>query len=103
NRRFPFWITFGFFVFLSARRTVELYSELCALCGVLRWRLRGDSHWRQIINIYKVINIWHRTDGQLQRAPRAQSVIVYLCILCELFGFLVLCGSIGFLWGTGDC
>jgi hypothetical protein len=65
--------------------------------------LHGDSHWRPGINIYKVINVRHRTDDQLQRAPRAQSVVVYLCVLCELCGFLVLCDSIGFLWGAEDC
>lgn len=49
--------------------------------------LHGDSHWRRGINIYKVINVRHRTDDQPQRAPRAQSGVVYLCVLCELCGF----------------
>jgi hypothetical protein len=51
------------------------------------------SYWRRRFNIYRVINVWRRMDDQPHRAPRAQSVVVYLCVLCALCGFF----SIGLL------
>jgi hypothetical protein len=56
-------------------------------CLFMDARLHGVSLVRRGFNIYIVINVRRRTDDQPQMTPRAQSVVVYLCVLCELCGF----------------
>ena len=63
-----------------------MYLKACVL---LRLVVAWGSNWRREFNICKVINVRRSMDDQPQRAPRAQSGVVFLCVLCELCGFLI--------------
>jgi hypothetical protein len=52
---------------------------------VVEWSL----NWRRGFNILRVINVRCMIIDQPQRAPGAQRVVVYLYVLCGLYGFFL--------------
>ena len=76
---------------------VPSFSDgLCCLCmvgcmGIVRRR----DIYRHIL-----INVWRRMDDQPQRAPRAQSFVVFSVSSEDSVVFSVLRGNITFLWSA---
>ncbi len=64
-------------------RVLSFFDGSVILRMVVAWGLKRR---RDIYN-YIVINMWRRMDDQPRRTQRAQSVAVYLCVLCALCGF----------------